>query len=521
MRTLVSAKEMRWCDETTIRKFGIPGLLLMENAGRGVSETAQSHFGPIAGRDVLIFCGKGNNGGDGFVAARHLLDAGANVTVVLMSPHQRLVGDARTNFKILERLLRSKSELLHIKSFSGTLLKTIPKPALIIDAIFGTGFSGKVSGTCSDAIEWINQQGVPVISVDVPSGVDGTTGIVENCAVEASATVTFGLLKSGLLCNQGQEHSGRVTVVDIGIPKVVRETSALKTFQIEAEDVRKVLPRRRATANKYSVGKVFVLAGSRGFTGAAYLCSMGALRAGAGAVMLGTPEAVYPILARRLSETIVRPLPSTPEGTLAGSAFDEIMEKLAWADVAVLGPGLSTNVETLNLLRKLVSNYRGDIVVDADALRVIGELSLQKLSRLKSNFVLTPHSGEYSRIIDVPAAEVDAHRIEMARSGAKKGRVTLVLKGGPTAVGTSDGVVYVNSTGNPGMATVGSGDVLTGIIASLWAQGMDAKSAAYSGVFLHGLSGDIARELFGERSIIAQDLVDQLPSALKRVEGHR
>ena len=519
MRTIVSAKEMRWCDETTIHKFGIPGLMLMENAGRGVAEIAQRCFGPLKDKDLLIFCGKGNNGGDGFVAARHLLNAGAKITVVLMASPRKLIGDAQANFKSLDQLRRSKSSSLVFKSYSRALLGRLPKPALIIDAMFGTGFTGKVSQPFAGAIEWINEQGVPVLSVDIPSGVDGTTGVVQNLAVRATCTATFGLKKTGLLCNQGQDYVGNVSVLDIGIPGVVSGSKSLKTFLLDAEDVRIALPKRSSTTHKYSVGKVFVLAGSRGFTGAAYLCSMAVLRAGAGAVMLGTPDAVYSILGRRLTEAIVKPLPSTSEGTIAMNALEEIQEKLKWADVVVVGPGLSTNAETQKVIHKILAGHPGKFVVDADALRVVGDIGLQKLGRSKSRFVLTPHAGEYSRIVGAPAKEIEVNRIEMARKGAIRGRVTLVLKGGPTAIGTSGGVVYVNSTGNPGMATVGAGDVLTGIIASLWAQGASEEEAAFSGVYVHGLSGDIAKELHGERSVIAQDLIDQLPPAFRRIEG--
>ena len=519
MRRIVSAKEMRWCDETAIRKFGIPGLVLMENAGRGVAENAQQHFGPLQGKDVLIFCGKGNNGGDGFVVARHLLNAGAFVTVVLMTSPGKLSGDALTNYKTLEKVRRESKTSLLIKSYSRSLLGQLKKPSLIIDAIFGTGFSGKVLKPYAGAVQWINDQAVPVLSVDIPSGVDGTTGIVENIAVKARRTSTFGLQKTGLLCNQGQDYVGHVDLIDIGTPAAVTESNTLKTYQVESVDVRRALPVRTSTAHKYSVGKVLILAGSRGFTGAAYLCSMAALRAGAGAVMLGTPESVYPILARRLAETIVKPLPSTGEGTIAMSALGEIKEKLGWADVVVVGPGLSTNAETLGLVREILENHRGLFVVDADALRVVGEIGLRRLARLKSCFVLTPHSGEYARIIGASAEDIETNRLEMARQGSKQGKVTLVLKGGPTAIGTKTGMAYLNSTGNPGMATVGSGDVLTGIIASLWAQGAREEDAALSGVYLHGLSGDISKEMYGERSIIAQDLIDQLPSAFRRVEG--
>jgi len=519
MRTIVSAKEMRWCDDTTIRKFGIPGLMLMENAGRGVAEIAQRYFGPLAGKDLLIFCGKGNNGGDGFVAARHLLNAGARVTVVLMASPRNLVGDAQTNFKSLDQLRRSKPGSLVFKSYSRTLLARLAKPSLIIDALFGTGFTGKVMQPYAGAIEWINGQEVPVLSVDIPSGVDGTTGVVQNLAVRATHTATFGLKKTGLLCNQGQDYVGELSVLDIGIPTAVSGSKSLKTFLVSAEDVRVALPRRASTAHKYSVGKVFVLAGSRGFTGAAYLCSMAVLRSGAGAVILGTPEAVYPILGRRLTEAIVKPLQSTSEGTIALGAFEEIQDKLHWADVVVLGPGLSTNAETLQLVRKILTSHVGKFVIDADALRVVGDIGLQKLARSKSRYILTPHSGEYARIIGVPAKEIEIDRIGMARKGAVKGRLTLILKGGPTAIGTKGGEVYVNSTGNPGMATVGAGDVLTGIVASLWAQGSTEEAAAFSGVYLHGLSGDISKELQGERSVIAQDLIDQLPQAFRRIEG--
>jgi len=368
-------------------------------------------------------------------------------------------------------------------------------------------------------IQWINRQTVPVLSVDIPSGVDGTTGIVVNTAVKASWTATFGLIKTGLLCNQGQDHVGTLKTIDIGIPKTVIRSKSLKTFLVEQEDVHRVLPQRPSTANKYSVGKVFVLAGAKGYTGAAYLCAMAALRSGAGAVMLGIPEAVYAIVARRLAEAIVKPLPSTKEGTIARGALDEVEEKLSWADVAVLGPGLSTNAETMEVVATILRKYKGKMVVDADALRAVADIGLAGLRKFKGKFVLTPHTGEYSRIIGAPAEEIEENRIEMARAGSSEGKATIVLKGGPTATGIPGGSVYLNSTGNPGMATVGSGDVLAGIIAALWAQGVPQNAAAFAGVFLHGLAGDIARDIFGERSIIARDLIEQLPAAMKKVES--
>lgn len=519
MQTIVSAKEMRWCDETTIGTYGVPGLLLMEQAGRGVAEAVVRNFGPLQGKDVLVFCGKGNNGGDGFVVARSLLNKGASLQVLLLAPPGQLQGDAKTNFKILSALARSHRSVLRIQRYSNRLLGRRKKPDLIIDAIFGTGFSGEIRTPIGQVIAWINAQGVPVVAVDIPSGVNGTTGLARTEAVQATRTVTFGLLKTGLLCNQGQDYSGEIEVVDIGIPPAVENARELKTFLIEPADVKRVLPHRTSTAHKYSVGKVLVLAGSKGYTGAAYLCSLAALRAGAGAVMLATPESVYPVLARRLSEAIVTPVPSTADGTVALASLPLLLEKLKWADVLVIGPGLTTNVESQEVIRDLLTRYHGNVVVDADALRVVAEIGLTRMARLKGKFILTPHAGECSRIIGESAGRIDEERIEMARQGATSGHLTLVLKGGPTAVGLTDGRVLLNSSGNPGMATVGSGDVLAGMIASLWSQGMAQDAAAFSGVYLHGLAGDIASESLGERSIVAHDLIDQLPAALRRVEG--
>ena len=518
MQTLVSAEEMRWCDATTIRKFGVPGLVLMEHAGRGVADDARRIIGLPTNSSVLIFCGKGNNGGDGLVAARHLYNAGYRVTVVFLNSPRQFSGDALTNFKMLDKLRSGARESLVFKSYSRSVLGRLPNPSIIIDAIFGTGFSGEVQRPARDVIDWINKQDVPVLAVDIPSGVDGTTGQAGHCAVRASHTATFGLLKTSLLCHDGQDRAGHVHLIDIGFPKSVSASASFKTFRVEEEDVRRALPQRTSTSNKYSVGKIFVLAGSRGFTGAAYLCSLAALRSGAGAVMLGTPESVYPILARRLTEAIVRPLPSTADGSIALGAYEEIREKSGWADCIVLGPGLSTNAETLQLVRMLIEKHAGKFVIDADALRVIGEIGLSGLARMKRQMILTPHSGEYGRIIGQTSKMIDLKRIEMARKGGLLGKTTVVLKGGPTATGTKKGIVYLNSTGNPGMATVGSGDVLTGIIAALWAQGTGEEEAAYSGVFLHGLAGDLAAEAYGQRSIIAQDLIDHLPGALRRIE---
>ncbi|MEX0736898.1 MAG: NAD(P)H-hydrate dehydratase [Bacteroidota bacterium] len=518
MLTVVSTEEMQWCDKAAIRTYGIPGLLLMENAGRGSAECLEERFGPTREKTILILCGKGNNGGDGFVVARHLLNKGARVIVLLLASPRDIKGDAKTNLLILQRLQKSHPEQLWIKPFSQRVLRRLPPIHCAVDAIFGTGFSGKVKGIAGKGIAWLNDRRFPVIALDIPSGVHGTTGVVENMAVSATLTTTFGLIKTGLLCNEGHDRAGDVVLIDIGLPPVVVHAHALRKKMVVAEDVQRLLPRRSSTLHKYSAGKVLLLAGSRGYTGAPALAASAALRSGAGAVLLGTPESVYPILARKLTEQIVLPLPSTTDGTLSLSALDKILGKIAWADVVALGPGLSLNAETQTLLKEIVSRTGGKLVVDADALSTLVSLGWAKIRKLKAAIIVTPHAGEASRLLGISPKQIERERVEVARRGAREGGVTFVLKGAPTVTGSPDGMTYINSTGNPGMATVGTGDVLCGLIAGMWAQGMDQHSAAFTGVYLHGLAGDLAATKLGVRSLVARDILDFLPAAILMTE---
>jgi hydroxyethylthiazole kinase-like uncharacterized protein yjeF len=519
MKRVVSAEEMRWCDETTVRTYNVPGLLLMENAGRGVAEIVKQEYSSLESKHILVICGKGNNGGDGFVVARLLSNSGARISVVLMVSPSELKGDAKTNFKILQTFAKKSSDQITVRQYSKRLLAKLPRPDIVVDAMFGTGFTGFVRKPFSDIIVWVNNQKAKIVAMDIPSGINGTTGVVENCAIRANVTVTFGYLKSGLLCNQGREFVGSVRVVDIGVPRMISEDKRLQNFLVEKMDVHRVIPKRSIHAHKYSVGKVLVLAGSKGFTGAAALCCTSALRAGAGAVVLGTPEPIYPILARKLTETMVFPLPATSAGTLSLAALDAIREKLSWADVVVIGPGLSQNSETQQLIFKIFLEYRGKILIDADGLNALAIHGIKILRSLRAKFILTPHVGEFSRLSKLSTKDVEEHRIDVAREWAKRIGVTIVLKGVPTIVASQDGSAIINSTGNPGMATAGTGDVLSGIIAGLWAQGMSDAEAAWAGVYLHGLSGNIIANKIGERSIVANDIIDNLPAALQNVEA--
>jgi NAD(P)H-hydrate epimerase len=518
MGVVLSAEEMRRTDERAIKTYGVPGIVLMENAGAGIARAVERELGTLAGKTVLIVCGKGNNGGDGFVVGRHLANAGAKVEVLLLSPPSGIKGDALTNFKILKAMARARPSLISIARQTAKSLEGRTQPDLIVDAIFGTGFSGKAPSSIVHMIEWINSQGARVFSIDIPSGVHGSTGRVEHVAVRAERTLTMAAPKIGLLCSSGRDHSGTVEVIDIGMPREILSDGKHKTFVIESEQVRRALPVRTLDAHKYSVGKVFILAGAKGYTGAAVLSALGALKAGSGAVQLGVPEAVYPIIARKLTEPVLVPLPSTSGGSVALAAKQEVFERMEWADVLVVGPGLSRGDEVLHLLQEIWARGHKRMLIDADALYLLSRLGLKALRRKDSDLILTPHAGEFSQLSGMSAREVESSRVESARTFARAQGVTVVLKGAPTATAMPDGTVILNTTGNPGLATVGSGDVLSGVIAGLWAQGCTTLDAASSGVYLHGRAGDLGAAKVGQRSLVAGDLIQFLPFTFEELE---
>lgn len=514
MQTLLSAEEMQRCDAVAAKSFGIPGLLLMENAGLGVARWIQQRFS-LKNKSIAVFCGKGNNGGDGFVAARHLANTGARVNVILLDHPTR--GDGKVNAAILRKVARKFPSHVSIRSATPSVVSSL-RPDIIVDAIFGTGFSGSVKKRYADIINWINELPVPRIAIDIPSGIHGTTG-TGTVAVKADMTLTLGAMKYGLLCNAGRDRSGSVEVLDIGIPKGLISGIRPMTRLVERRDMAQCLPSRAATVHKYSVGKVFVVGGSRGYTGAPVLAATAALRSGAGAVVLGVPESIYSIVARKVTEVIVEPLPATREGSLAVSGIEAIRRRMEWADSTVLGPGISLNKETISLVEALLLQATGNTLIDADALTGLAKGGSSVFRKTKASCIITPHAGEFARITGLTTGEIELYRIQHARTVAKNLGVIVVLKGAPTVTAVPDGSVFVNSSGNPGMATVGMGDVLSGMIAGLWAQGGDAVRACYGGVYLHGLSGDTAARELGERSLVAGDVIEYLPNAMLSVEG--
>ncbi|RCK77374.1 MAG: NAD(P)HX epimerase / NAD(P)HX dehydratase [Ignavibacteriae bacterium] len=521
MNPVLTPEEMRNIDRITIDSIGIPGCVLMENAGRGIVAHIIKKYGAIDKKNFLVICGKGNNGGDGFVVARYLYNLGANVTVLLLTKKEQITGDAKINFDILINILKNREarqnlKVLGFKNFN--MLHKFPKFDFIVDAIFGTGFTGTLDDFFLKIVKWINSQSIPVISIDIPSGVNGTTGSVENDAVKSNLTVTMGFKKTGLLIGNSVNYIEDLKLVDISIPRFLSKKFKFKTYEVTLSDIRNIFPVREKTAHKYSVGKVLVLAGSVGYTGASALTSLSAIKTGAGAVILGTPDKVYPILARKLTEVMVFPLDSTKNGSLSLNSYEKIQKHLKWADVLAIGPGISTNDETAELVIKIIYEFGKKIVIDADAITILSN-ELKILKRRKSKqLIITPHMGEFSRLTRSTVEEIEKNKFAVSREFAKKFNLVLVLKGAPTITVTPDNRVYINSTGNPGMATAGSGDVLSGIISGLFAQGLNAEDASIAGVYLHGLAGDIAKLNLGIKSLTATDIQKYIPDAIKLIE---
>lgn len=522
---LVTSEQMRNIDKKTITGVKIPGLELMEKAGRGSAEVAKEMLGgEVEGKKVLIFCGRGNNGGDGFVVGRYLSQWKADVSFYLLAKKNDLKGDAKTNLEKAERLNLPIYEILNEKD-----LPKIKDTYLIVDAIFGTGFKGKAEGLDYEVIKFINESDSSVLAIDVPSGLNADNGEIEGICVKAKSTATMGLPKIGHFFHPGKDFSGKVKVIDIGVPEDVIEGENINLNVITKEMVLASLPKRAGDAYKGSCGRVVLIAGSTGMTGAAALASLSCLRVGAGMAILGLPKTLNDIMEAKLTEVMTKPLPDVKKkGALALRGLGEINLLLKWGDCLALGPGLGQHFETVELIRRLVKKTNLPTIVDADGLNALAKDS-SILKEIKIPLILTPHIGELQRLLDVPLEDIARNRVKYAIGTAKSFNCILVFKGAPTIVAFPNGEAFVNSTGNAGMATAGSGDVLTGIIIGLLAQLLfDEKrkdedkmnlmlDSANCGVFIHGMAGDLAKDEKGEMGMIAGDIMEKIPEALKKL----
>ncbi|MGC2063436.1 MAG: NAD(P)H-hydrate dehydratase [Thermodesulfovibrionales bacterium] len=503
MMKVVTAEEMRGIDRRTIEGYGIPGPVLMERAGLCVANRVRELFGQ---RKVIVLAGGGNNGGDGLVAARQLFNEGWNVRVFLLVKERRLSPDCLLQYRSAKKFgipieFRSQVEPKDLHS------------AVIIDAIFGTGLSKPVVGPVSEIIRLINRTDVPVISVDIPSGLSSDDGRIMGEAVKSDATVTFGLPKIGHYLHPGAEYTGRLFVEDIGFPRELIISDRIMTEVVVRRDAVLLVPERPAYSHKGIYGHVLILAGSRGKTGAALMAARACLRAGAGMVTIGVPEGIAGIVQSVVAEEMVLPLPDDGTGSFSDDALEKVLSFIAGkVDVCAIGPGIGVTPGTRRLVSGLISVSTVPLVVDADAVSALqGNVAILKTA--KSPVLLTPHIGEMSRLTETLRTDLLSDLLGTARGFSSGFGSYLVLKGAPTLIASPEGTVSINTTGNAGMATAGSGDVLTGMIAGLLGQNMNPLDAAVLGVYLHGLSGDIAAADKGMHSLIAGDIIESIPAA--------
>ena len=515
---IVTAAEMQEMDRQAIETHGIPGLELMENAGRGAADVLLDQFAGTIKTGVGIICGKGNNGGDGFVIARYLAVRRIDVKVYLLAKATKVKGDAAANLKRLAALKVPVIEIPDEDSFL-KIKSDFRRFDLLVDAILGTGLTSDVRGffkTVIDFINDLNRDGMPVFAVDMPSGLNSDTGQPCGTSIRAQGTATFALAKIGHYTYPGVDYTGKLEIIDIGIPAPVVEAVGPKQYLLTAERIRAALPIRAANTHKGQTGHLLVIAGSTGKTGAAAMTAVSAMRAGAGLVTLGIAESLNPIVETQVLEVMTTPLPECEYGILADIAIEDIKTLADGKNCLAIGPGIGQAAETRSLVEKIISQIDAPMVIDADGLNNIANRT-QLLKKRKAPTVLTPHPGEMARLIETSPATVQQNRIACARDFAVNFGVHLVLKGAATVIAHPDGSAYINPTGNPGMASGGMGDVLTGVLAGLITQGFAPKAAAHAAVYLHGAAADTLATTVGPIGYLAGEVMNTIPGEIKKL----
>lgn len=511
MRILNSA-QMREAEARTIHEIGIPARVLMENAGRQVVAAIEGAFEELALMRVAVLCGRGNNGGDGFVAARVLVERGIDVNVYLFGTTDAVAGDARANLDVLRALGIDVVEIPDPAAWE-LLATQVLAADLIVDALFGTGLRGPLTGLAAAVVSDVNASPRPVVAIDLPSGLSADHPLVDGPAMDATLTVALGAPKLSLLLPPAEDHAGTLLVADIGIPTpVIQQVSGPRIEMLTRRAVAPLVPVRRSDSHKGTYGHVLIVAGSIGRTGAAILAARAALRSGAGLVTVAVPASCLPIVAAGGPEFMTLPLPETPDGTVSGDALADVLAFRA--DVIAVGPGLGHNGPTAAFVHGLVERSGVPLVLDADALNAFVDRAGSLAGREDVPVIITPHPGEMARLVGASTAHVQRNRLDLALDFAHAHNVHVVLKGHRTIVADPSGSAAVNMTGNPGMATAGSGDVLTGVLAAWFAQLDDAPAACRLGVYLHGAAGDLAAADRGQTAIIAGDIVSHLGDAL-------
>lgn len=514
MIKVLSADQMKEIDRKAIKDLEIPSVILMENAGRAVYRKVRDIINE-EDKNALVICGKGNNGGDGYVTARHLIENSIQTAVISIYRPDSLSGDALINHNILQNF----TEIIYLEDIDiNKLREIISLSDIVIDAIFGTGLNSEVRGNIKEIIESINEYAEgEVIAVDIPSGVDASTGEIHGCAVLADYTVTMHAPKTGLLLYPGTDYCGEITIGYIGIPEFLNEEKELNTYLITEHYAHISLPLRPEDSHKGTFGKVFNIAGSLSMPGAAYMCAMSSLLVGAGYSTLAVPGSVIPCVSPKAPEIVYVPLKETMKGAISEDAVSETLDKSAGSNVILIGPGLGTENSTVNFVSEFIQQVtnRGDtILLDGDALNI---LSFSESKVLPLNSVITPHPKELSRLMGISVEEILRDKIGVAKKAAKQLNAIVVLKGANTIIAEPNSNTYINVTGNSGLATAGSGDVLSGMIAGFIAQGVELRDAVILGVYLHGLAANLAVEHENEYSLTAVKLMDYIPNAIEKI----
>ena len=516
---ILTVAQMRQAEQECA-KSGISTSVLMENAGKAVAEEVRRILGVIKQKQILLLIGPGNNGGDGLVAARHLHDWGARISLCIFG--HRAPDDI--NLGLIRERNITCIDAVESKNL-GWLDNYLSSATAVIDAIFGTGKSRPLSDAFAQAVDKVKQAkehlpGLRIIALDIPSGLNADTGAVTPSCLHADNTITLGFPKPGLYQFPGAERAGKISVVDIGIPASLVDSGSNEL--LTDNWARAILPKRPLSANKGTFGRVLVVAGSTNYVGAAYLACSGAMRVGAGRVTLAIASSLQPILASKLTEVTYLPLPETSPGNISDEAANLIHQELKHYDVLLIGCGLGQAPPAIRFVKSILLGRKKvllPLVLDADALNTLAKVR-NWWQKLPDNAILTPHPGEMARLMGVSVEEVLSDRIQLTRKTAQEWHKTVVLKGAYTVVATPEGQCYISPFANPGLASAGTGDVLSGVIAGLIAQGLSVSEAAADGVYLHGKAGDQVRDRLGDTGMVATDLLPELPLAIKRLKQY-
>lgn len=517
MRVL-NTEQMREADRRTIEDIGLPSIVLMENAGRQTVAAMEAAFDSLSASRVAVLCGRGNNGGDGFVVARTLVQRGVDAAVFLLGSVAEVKNDARTNLEVLGRIGITVVEITNAQEWE-LHFSEISECDVVVDALLGTGFRGRLTGLLETVVADINELPVPVVAIDLPTGLTADSAELSGEAIDATMTVTLAAPKIPLVFPPADVRAGDLVIADIGIPPpIIEELEGPHLELLTRERMRMILPLRPPESHKGDFGRVLIIAGSVGKTGAAHLAALGALRSGAGLVTIATPRSCLPVLASMGAEYMTVPLDETPGGTIDFSALDRVLE--IEADVIACGPGLGQDPGTAAFVHALLERTGVPLVLDADALNAFTGDPDRLVGRDGLDVIVTPHPGEMARLVNGTTEAVQHDRLGHAREFATAHRVHVVLKGHRTIVAGPDGRSFVNLTGNAGMATGGTGDLLTGMTAAWFAQLLDAEAACKLAVYLHGSAGDLAAADEGQIALIAGDLAARLGDAMLQLGGH-